>query len=84
LDEAGALTNIANIKDVRGDQAGAKKPFEESIAVARERGDQSGLALAQQNLATVLCKMDDARGGSQMFNDSIKLAGEIGGKKTEA
>ena len=50
--------------------AGAKKAYEDSIAVARDRGDKSGQALAQQNLAAVLYSMGDSRQGGAGYSGS--------------
>jgi tetratricopeptide (TPR) repeat protein len=83
-DEAGALNNLANIRDSLGDAAGAIRDYQQSIAVAKERGSLSDLALAQQSLAVIFYTQGEQQQGEDAFREAIKIANQIGDRKTEA
>ena len=75
---AWAMNNIGNVALDEGDYAGARKMFEESLAVFRQIGSKNYAAGALGDLANVLQYQGDLRASKQMHQESLALYHEIG------
>lgn len=53
-----ALVNVANVRDELGEGAAAVEGYWQALAIARQLGDQAGVALISSNLDETLAKMD--------------------------
>jgi non-specific serine/threonine protein kinase len=87
LARAGAEAGPARVKALGGlgmlayaqyDYARAAALFEESLALARQAGDQPGIAHALNNLGTLLLDLRDPERASDYLSQSLRLARELG------
>lgn len=78
---ARALNNIAVVLMERGDAAGARAKYEESLATTKKIGDKKLEAMALNNLAGVLRAQVDLPGSRKMLAEAMADFREIGDKR---
>uniref|UniRef100_UPI003978CFF8 tetratricopeptide repeat protein n=1 Tax=Salmonella sp. SAL4446 TaxID=3159901 RepID=UPI003978CFF8 len=78
------LNNIAILHRVRGDYAGAKKNYEESLVIRRATGEKAGASATLNNLANLMSDEGDLSGAMKVYEESRKTAEELGDKRGAA
>jgi tetratricopeptide (TPR) repeat protein len=71
--EAGALTRLAAVRMAQGELEGARRMFEEAVALAETRGDPRDLALAAGNLGQCLHWLDRPAEARPMLTRAIEV-----------
>ena len=77
---ARALNSIAVVLMEQGDNAGARKTYEESLVATKENGDKKSHAMILNNLAGVLRSQVDLPGSRRMLQEAMADFREIGEK----
>src|SRR5882762_2611375 len=81
---AGALYLAGNTLYDRGDYAGARKNYEQALAVYRSIGAQRGIASAYNGLGNVLLDLGQLAAAKSYYEQTLAIAREIGAKNTAA
>jgi predicted ATPase/Tfp pilus assembly protein PilF len=72
------LSSIGVFKFSQGDYEQAKKYSKESLAIRREIGDNSGIAVSIENLGKATALQGDSGQGRKYFEESLAIRKEIG------
>ncbi len=67
------LVNIAGIIKDEGDLAGAKKTYDQALAVCREINDQNCIALSLSAIGTVMDEQGDSAGAKKTLEQAVAL-----------
>jgi eukaryotic-like serine/threonine-protein kinase len=81
---AGALYLAGNTLYDRGDYAGARKSYEQALAVYRSIGAQRSIASAYNGLGNVLLDLGQPAAARSYYEQTLAIAREIGAKNTAA
>ena len=74
--------NIANLHQLQGDLPGAKRGFEQSLAIWQKNGDEGSAAYSMSSLGGVLLLEADFRGARQMLEQALAISASAGEKIT--
>jgi tetratricopeptide (TPR) repeat protein len=77
---ADALSGAGNLAHMQGDYASARSLFEEGLALQRELGDKSGIAMSYMNLGIVANDQGDYAAARSLYEESLALHRELGDK----
>jgi predicted ATPase/DNA-binding NarL/FixJ family response regulator/Tfp pilus assembly protein PilF len=72
------MHNLGVLAEEEGDLEGARRQFEQSVAVKRLLGDSLGLALSLAKLGEVIGTQGDIRLAHQLLGESVALQRELG------
>ena len=72
------MHNLGALAEEEGDLEGARRLFEESVAVKRTLGDSLGLALSLAKLGEVIGTQGDMRLAHQLLGESVSIQRELG------
>jgi len=72
--------NIARVRQLQGDLAGAKQGFEQSLATWQKNGDQYSSAYAMWSLGSLLLEEADFSGARKMYEQALALRTSAGEK----
>jgi len=73
-----ALNNIATIHKFQGDLAGAKKGYQQSLAIWQKNGDQDASVYAMWGWGDLLTAEADFSGARKMFEQSLAIVSAAG------
>jgi tetratricopeptide (TPR) repeat protein len=71
---------IANVHQLQGDLAGAKRGFEESLALTQKYGDQDWTANAMWSLGNLSLQEADFVGARKMYEQALTIRTSAGKK----
>ena len=75
-----ASYNIAAVHELQGDLAGAKRGFEQALAIWQKNGDQSSSAYSMWSLGDLLLQEADFAGARKMFDQALAIRSSAGEK----
>jgi DNA-binding winged helix-turn-helix (wHTH) protein/tetratricopeptide (TPR) repeat protein len=75
-----ASYNIATVRQLQGDLVGAKRGFEQSLAIWQKNGDQSSQAYSMWSLGDLLLQEADFAGARKMFDQALAIRSPAGEK----
>lgn len=75
---AGALEITARLLNDRGDLAGARRKYEQTLQVRRASGDQGGVAASLNDLALLRWQQGDLDGAREMYSEALTCFREVG------
>ena len=82
--EADALFGLAAEARAAGDLAGARKTYEEALAIRREIGDQNGTAATLREIGLILTNQGDAGGARAAYEQALVESRGVESKKSRA
>src|SRR5205807_10299263 len=72
------LHNLGVVAEEQGDLEGARRHFEDSVAMRRALGDMAGLALSLAKLGEVVSRIGDQKAAHRLLTESLTLQRELG------
>jgi tetratricopeptide (TPR) repeat protein len=81
---AAALNNMAVSLGNENDISGARKLYEEALAIRREIGDKKGMSGSLNNIAILLKEKGDLSGAQKMHEEALAIRREVGNKSEVA
>ena len=83
-DQAGvadAISRMAVVRRLQGDQSASMKMYEEAFAIFREIGNEQGMAVAKSNHANTLMRLGRLPEARKMFEESLVSLRAVGRKE---
>ena len=84
LGEAGALTNLGEVKRLTGDFMGAGESLKTALGIYRDLGDRRGEAAALTYLGTAQWLTGDNSGASESLEHALMICRDLGDRRGEA
>jgi len=82
--QAGALTDLGNVRRLTGDFPGAARDLEEALGIYRDIGNRLGQANALTNLGDVRRLTDDYPGAAEALEEALGIYRDIGDRLGQA
>jgi tetratricopeptide (TPR) repeat protein/transcriptional regulator with XRE-family HTH domain len=84
LGEAGALTDLGDLRQLTGDWPGAARDLQEALGISRDIGDRLGQAAALMSLGVARGATGDYRGSGRILEESLGISRDIGDRDSQA
>jgi tetratricopeptide (TPR) repeat protein/transcriptional regulator with XRE-family HTH domain len=82
--QAGALTNLGDIRRLTGDHPGAARDLDEALGIYRDVGDQGGQAGALTNLGIVRVLTGNYPAAIRCLDEAVSIYRDIGDRRGQA